>query len=105
MGIGGSIYLDPLIIILGLGTQKQAAATGIIFIWLNSLAGLVSRLQHNAIELTPHIALIIAVVIGGFSGSLVGATRFSAKLMEKILGAIILFALFTLAKKLIGLYF
>ena len=47
VGIGGGIYLVPLIIILGLGTEKEAAACGAIFIWLNSLSVLLSRFQYN----------------------------------------------------------
>lgn len=105
VGIGGGIYLVPLIIILGLGTQKEAAATGIVFIWLNSLSGLISRLQYNSIDLTPYLPLIVAVLLGGYLGSHMGASRFSPRIMEKILGTIILLAVILLAKKLSGLYF
>ena len=105
VGIGGGIYLVPLIIILGLGTPKEAAACGMIFIWLNSASGLISRLQYNAIDLTQYIPLIIAVVLGGTLGSHMGATRFSVKTMEKILGVIVLVAVFVLAKKLFSIYF
>ena len=105
VGIGGGIYLVPLIIILGLGTQKEAAACGVIFIWLNSASGLISRLQYNAIDLTQYIPLIIAVILGGALGSHMGATKFSAKTMGKILGVIILIAIFILAKKLFNIYF
>ena len=104
-GIGGGIYLVPLIIILGLGTAQEAAACGIIFIWLNSLSGLVSRLQYNAIDLSQYIPLIIAVVLGGSLGSHMGATRYSAKMMENILGVIIIAALLVLSKKLFDTYF
>jgi uncharacterized membrane protein YfcA len=99
-GIGGGIYLVPLIIILGLGTQKQAAACGAIFIWLNSLAGLISRLQHNAIDLTSHVPLIVAVAVGGALGSFLGASRLPPRTMEKILGVIILLAIVFLIRKL-----
>ena len=100
VGIGGGIYLVPLIIILGLGSEKEAAACGAIFIWLNSLAGLISRLQYNSIDLTSYIPLIIAVLAGGALGSFMGAFKFSPKLMEKILGIVILVAIFFLIKKL-----
>lgn len=42
VGIGGGIYLVPLILVLGLGTQKEAAACGAVFIWLNLLFGVIS---------------------------------------------------------------
>lgn len=103
-GIGGGIYLVPLIIVLGLGSPKEAAACGVIFIWLNSFSGLISRLQYNAIDLSEYIPIIIAVVLGGTIGSHMGASRFSVKTMEKILGVIVLLALALLIKKLSGIY-
>lgn len=101
VGIGGGIYLVPLIIVLGLGSEKEAAACGAIFIWLNSFSGLLSRLQYNSIDLTNYIPLIIAVVIGGALGSYMGSFRFSAKIMDKILGLVILVAIFLLGKNLL----
>lgn len=101
VGIGGGIYLVPLIIILGLGTEKEAAACGAIFIWLNSLSGLISRLQFNSIDLMNYVPLIVAVFIGGYAGSLLGASRFSPKLMEKLLGVVIIVAIIFLIQKVI----
>jgi uncharacterized membrane protein YfcA len=100
VGIGGGIYLVPLIIILGLGSEKEAAACGAVFIWLNSLSGLLSRLQFNSIDLTSYIPLIAAVMVGGTFGSFMGSFKFSPKVMEKTLGAIILVAIFFLIKKI-----
>ena len=101
LGIGGGVYLVPLIIILGLGSVKEAAACGAIFIWVNSLSGLVSRLQYNAIDLSEYIPLIIAVIIGGALGSFTGATKYSPKFMEKVLGVIIIIAIGFLIRKLL----
>lgn len=102
VGIGGGIYLVPLIIILGLGTDKEAATCGAIFIWLNSFSGLLSRLQYNAIDLTDYVPLIIAVVAGGALGSFMGSFKFSPSTMEKVLGSVIIVAIFFLANKIIG---
>lgn len=101
VGIGGGVYLVPLIIILGLGTEKEAAACGAIFIWLNSVSGLISRLQYNSIDLTNYIPLIIAVLIGGALGSYMGSFKFSPKVMDKILGIVIIVAIIFLLKKVI----
>ena len=103
VGIGGGVYLVPLIIILGLGTEKEAAACGAIFIWLNSCSGLLSRLQYNSIDLTNYIPLIIAVVAGGALGSYLGASRFSSKVMEKMLGLVIIVAIIFLTKKILSI--
>lgn len=101
VGIGGGVYLVPLIIVLNLGSEKEAAACGAIFIWLNSFSGLLSRLQYNSIDLTNYIPLIVAVLIGGTLGSYMGSFKFSPKVMDKVLGAVILIAIFFLTKKLL----
>ena len=101
VGIGGGVYLVPLIIMLNLGTPKQAAAAGVVFVWVVSLSGLVSRLQYNSIDLLNYVPLIGAVLIGGFLGSYWGSFKYSPKTLEKVLGVIILAAIGFLLKKLL----
>ncbi len=98
VGIGGGIYLVPLIIIFGLGNEKEAAATGALFIWLNSFSGIIARLD-NFPNLFSIIPLIIAVIIGGVGGSFLGANKFKPKTMQKILGSVIIIAILILSKK------
>ncbi|MDW7771955.1 MAG: sulfite exporter TauE/SafE family protein [Desulfobulbaceae bacterium] len=99
-GIGGGVYLVPLIIILGLGTAKEAAACGAFFIWANSVAGLAARLQHHSIDLTSFLPLILGVVAGGMAGSLLGAGRFEPRTMQRILGSILVVAIVFLGRKI-----
>lgn len=100
VGIGGGIYLVPLIIVLGLGTEKEAAACGAIFIWLNSFSGLASRLQYNDINYFEYWPLLIAVIAGGAIGSYFGSYKISSKHIDKILGIVILVAIAFLIKKI-----
>jgi uncharacterized membrane protein YfcA len=102
VGIGGGIFLVPLIIILGLGTGKQAAACGAIFVWLNSLAGLLPRLPDHAVDWLDYLPLFIAVILGGGLGSFMGSARLSQNTMEKILGAIVILAILSLLRKLLS---
>ena len=101
VGIGGGIYLVPIIIILGLGTEKEAAACGVIFVWINSLSGLIARLQYNSIDLTSHLPLIGAVLVGSALGSFMGSFKYSPKTMQKILGIVIIVAISLLARKVL----
>ncbi len=100
VGIGGGVYLVPLILILGLGTAKEAAACGAFFIWVNSVAGLAARLQHNSIDLVPYMPLIISALIGGVVGSTLGAGRFEPRTMQKILGTVLVVAILFLGQKI-----
>ena len=99
-GIGGGVYLVPLVVILGLGSAKEAAACGAIFVWLNSLSGLTARWQFNPVDITDYLPLLGAVLIGGMLGSFMGARKFSAKTMEKLLGIIVIVASLFLMKRL-----
>jgi hypothetical protein len=100
VGIGGGIYLVPLIIVLGLGTEKEAAATGAIFIWLNSCAGLVARVGDfpDPVTIFP---LVLAVIIGGAAGSSLGANKYEPRTMQKFLGGVILIAIAILFGKMV----
>ena len=100
-GIGGGIYLVPLIILLGLGNAKEAAACGAFFIWVNSVSGLLARIQYNEVDLVPNLPLVIAVVLGGMAGTLMGAGRFKVRTMQQILGSILIVAILLLGKKIV----
>lgn len=99
VGIGGGIYLIPLVIILGLGTEKEAAACGAIFVWTNSVAGLTARLQHHAVDLSPYAIILAAVLVGGLAGSLMGSGKFSPRTMQRVLGSILVVAVIFMGKK------
>ena len=101
VGIGGGIYLVPLIIILGLGSEKEAAACGAIFIWLNSASGLSSRMQFNQIDIVDYWPLVVAVLIGGTIGSYMGSFRISNRSIDRLLGLVVLVAIGFLGKKLL----
>ncbi len=100
VGIGGGIFLVPLIIVLGLGSPKEAAACGAVFIWVNSLSGLIARLQYQRIDLITFLPLIVAVLIGGYLGSFLGSSSLSPRTMEKCLGGIVVLAIVIFAKRI-----
>lgn len=101
VGIGGGVYLVPLIIILDLGSPKEAAAAGAIFIWVNSCAGLVARLQHHPLDPVAFAPLIVAVALGGSLGSYMGSSKLKPRTMERILGMIIVVAIVFLAQRVL----
>ena len=92
VGIGGGIFLVPLIILLGLGDQKEAAAAGAIFIFLNSLAGLSAHAQRHLPDLMDIAPLVGAVVLGGFLGSYLSSERLDRATIQRVLGVIVIVA-------------
>ena len=65
VGIGGGIYLVPLIIMFGLGSEKEAAAAGSMFIWVNSLVGLIARSQVFSFDTKIILAQFLLVELWG----------------------------------------
>lgn len=102
VGIGGGIYLVPLIILFGLGSTKEAAAAGAMFIWANSLVGIIARYKSGAFDAEFILPLIIAVLIGGSVGSYFGSEKFEPKTIQKIMGLIIIVAILFLIKDLLA---
>ncbi len=101
VGIGGGIYLVPLIIMFGLGSEKEAAAAGALFIWMNSLAGVIARSQAGSFDPDFILPLACAVFIGGFSGSYFGSSKFEAKTVQEVMGAVIIIAIIFLLRKIL----
>ena len=100
VGIGGGVYLVPLILLLGMGSVKEAAAAGAVFIWVNSVIGLVARQVEGRLELSYSLPLLLAVLAGSLLGARLGARHFSASLVEKLLGTVLILAIVLLLNRL-----
>lgn len=96
VGIGGGIYLVPLILILGLGTEREAAAAGAVFTWINSVAGLAARVQRLSVDWTALTPLAGAVAVGAVIGAWMGASWLSRRTMQRVLGGIVVLAILLL---------
>jgi hypothetical protein len=101
VGIGGGIYLVPLLIMFSLATPKEAAAAGAVFIWLNSLSGIIARAQWTNIEPADLLPLMLMVLLGGFAGSYLGSFKFRPAVIQKMLGVVIIIAIFFITRKII----
>ena len=94
-GIGGGIYLAPLLHMLRLAEARTVAATCSLFILVNSAAGLAGqllKLRRDAAELLDDglLLLPLAVLVGGQLGSRVGALRLPAAPIRRLTGLVIL---------------
>lgn len=92
IGIGGGIFLTPLLLVMKWAKTKTAAAVSAPFILVNSLSGLagnISSTQQLPIIVVP---FVIAAVIGGSIGSFAGSKKFSTVLIKRFLALILLIA-------------
>lgn len=95
VGIGGGIFLAPLLYLLRWGAPKRIAATCAAFILVNSLAGLAGQASKGLGAVVAvageHWALFPAVAAGGMIGATLGATRIDARWVRLLTAALILF--------------
>jgi uncharacterized protein len=96
IGIGGGIFLSPLIILMGWGNSKQAAASAGGFIAINSVSGMVGRIANATFSLGEFgIPLLVVGLIGALIGSQMGAIKFSGANVRRVLGTILILAVGT----------
>jgi len=91
VGIGGGIFLAPVLILAGWANAKQAAAAAALFIIVNSAAGLSGQLSKGIYLDTMVIPLVVAVILGGQIGSRLGAYRLRVGGVRQLLAVLILF--------------
>ena len=92
IGIGGGIILSPLILVFGWANVKETAAVSALFIWVNSLAGLIG-LSISGFELEPNYLLLIALaVLGGFGGAYFGGSKLNSKKLSYLLTGVLALA-------------
>lgn len=91
-GIGGGIFLSPVLNILKWANPRIIASLASVFILVNSLAGLIGLQVAGTFQINYNLILklIIAVMLGGALGSYLSSKRFNLKFLG-ILTAILVF--------------
>lgn len=103
VGIGGGIFLSPLILLIRWGTSKEASAVASVFIFINSASGLVGRvLGGNFLLNSLGLTLLPAGILAAFGGAYLGARKFSGVTVRRLLGLVLLVAI---SKYFYGVFF
>ena len=89
-GVGGGIFLSPLLLLSGWAGTKQTSAVAAPFILVNSLAALVAGFVKSA-TMPPGYAWVLmpAVLIGGWAGAEYGSKRFANPVIRRVLAAVL----------------
>jgi len=91
VGLGGGIFLSPLLVLTGWGTPKQAAAASSAFIVVNSASGLLGRVLGGTFVLGVMGAALLPVgFAGALLGSRLGARYLSGGWLRRLLGIVLL---------------
>ena len=92
VGIGGGIFLSPLLHLARWSDSKTIAATASFFILVNSLSGLIGQWFQSKFSIDLNFAwpLLLAVFIGGQIGSRISVKQLSPLMIKKITALLIM---------------
>jgi len=106
IGIGGGIFLSPILFLLRAGHPKQIITTTSLFILINSIFGIIGQLSKNDIllEMPSYLYLFISVLIGGQIGNFLNIKIFSARVLTLITAFLVIFVAIRVGFKLSGIF-
>jgi uncharacterized membrane protein YfcA len=91
-GVGGGIFLSPLLLLTNAAETKQVSGISAAFIWVNSLAGLLGHGFDRHI-FPPQLWLwALVVLVGGWLGATYGTQRFDTQVLKRLLALVLVIA-------------
>jgi uncharacterized protein len=92
-GVGGGIFLSPLVLLLGWASTRVTSGVAAAFILLNSLAGLAGFFSHGSLPQTAALPWwALAVAAGGWVGAEIGSRRIAPSWIRKLLALVLAIA-------------
>lgn len=92
VGVGGGIFLTPILLLMNWTETKKAAGISALFIFVNSLSGLAGN-YAQVLKLPSTVYVwIIAAIIGGVIGATLGSFRFNSLALRRMLAVGLTFA-------------
>ena len=91
-GIGGGIFLSPLLLMMGWAEPRQIAGVSAAFVLVNSVAGLCGETMSEHALPSAAALWVCAVVIGGLAGSELGARRLAEVTLRRLLAVVLAIA-------------
>ncbi|MDC0231816.1 sulfite exporter TauE/SafE family protein [Pelagibacteraceae bacterium] len=93
VGIGGGIFLSPILFLLKNAKPKHIVTTASLFILINSTFGIIGQLTKNEVlyQIKDYWYLLIAVLIGGQIGNFLNLKIFPTRVMALITALLVLF--------------
>ena len=91
-GVGGGIFLSPLLLFLGWADVRRTAGVSVAFILVNSAAGLLGHLASVNKVPVEIIWWAPAALLGGVIGSELGSRRLTPMMMRRLLAIVLVIA-------------
>jgi uncharacterized protein len=89
-GVGGGIFLSPLLLLMAWAGTKETSAVAAPFILVNSLAALTAGLVQNPAMPSDYVWMLMGtVLVGGWLGAEYGSRRFANPLVRRVLAVVL----------------
>jgi uncharacterized membrane protein YfcA len=103
VGIGGGIFLSPILFLLRVARPIHIVTAASLFILINSISGILGQLTKHSVlsEAQEYFYLLITVLIGGQLGNYLNLKVFNSKTLAIVTALLVLFLAFRLGLRLI----
>ncbi len=104
VGIGGGIFLSPILFLLRAGKSKDIVTAASLFILINSLSGIIGQLSKNFVlnDILNYWYLIAFAFIGGQIGNFLNLKIFPTRILALVTAFLVLFVAIRMAIRLSG---
>ena len=102
IGIGGGIFLSPVLFLLKVAKPKQIVTAASLFILINSVSGIIGHLTKATVlnEIQSYWFLLLTVLIGGQVGNFLNLKVFPARILALITSSLVLFVALRMGYKI-----
>jgi hypothetical protein len=93
VGIGGGIFLSPILFLIKAGRPKHIVTAASLFILINSVSGIIGQLTKSEVlnEISNYWYLLAAVFIGGQLGNFLNLKIFPTRILALLTAVLVLF--------------
>jgi len=102
VGIGGGIFLSPILFLIRAGKPKHIVTTASLFILINSFSGIMGQITKNAVlnEISNYWYLLLIVFVGGQLGNFLNLKIFPTRILALVTAGLVLFVAIRMGTKL-----
>jgi uncharacterized membrane protein YfcA len=102
VGIGGGIFLSPILLLVRVDSAKNIATAASLFILINSISGLAGQLTKASTinGIFDYWPLFLLVLLGGQLGNFLNLKIFPAKILALVTSALVIFVAIRMGLKL-----
>ena len=102
VGIGGGIFLSPILFLIKVGRPKHIVTTASLFILINSISGIIGQLTKNVVlaEVLNYWYLLVAVLIGGQTGNFLNLKIFPSRTLALVTAFLVIFVAFRMGLRI-----